>query len=434
VVAKSDEELNRLLNDLQLGEFIYEQPATGGIEYIFKHALTQEVACNSVLMERRRQLHERTAAALETLYASSVEEHLAELAHHYVRSSNLDKAVEYLTRAGLQARQRSAFAEAQAQLQLGLEWIKQSAESPERDARELELASILAQVLLVTRGFTAPETRAAAERARELAEKSGNLAQLVVQVFGIFRNVIAAGDLPVAGFLAGRILDLAQREGNPANFGLVCYAEVYTNFFRGDLAGAEERFARWGGFFDGNGFRQVPGVAVAAIATASFCAVALGHAEKARERIARMIAFAQDNNNPYDLGAARLFESALSHLLREAQQAETAATQALAISEEHGFPFLRDLTCTELGWAQAQLGRAGEGIALIRKGLANMAEAGFRLSITAYLTFLAEAQALDGKVDDALTTIEEALQANPQELVYQPNALNLRGELRRKVG
>jgi class 3 adenylate cyclase len=108
VVTKSDDELNRLLNDLQLGEFIYEQPAVGDTEYIFKHALTQEVAYNSVLSERRQQLHERTAAALETLYASSVEEHLAGLAHHYGRSANFDKAVQYLTRAGQQALKRSA--------------------------------------------------------------------------------------------------------------------------------------------------------------------------------------------------------------------------------------------------------------------------------------------------------------------------------------
>ena len=54
VVPKSDDELNRLLNDLQLGEFVYEQPAVGDTEYIFKHALTQEVAYNSVLIERRR--------------------------------------------------------------------------------------------------------------------------------------------------------------------------------------------------------------------------------------------------------------------------------------------------------------------------------------------------------------------------------------------
>ena len=103
VVAKSDDELNRLLNDLQLGEFIYEQPAVGDTEYIFKHALTQEVAYNSILIERRKQLHERTGAALETLYASSLEDHLAELAHHYGRANNPDKAVEYLTRAGQQA-------------------------------------------------------------------------------------------------------------------------------------------------------------------------------------------------------------------------------------------------------------------------------------------------------------------------------------------
>jgi predicted ATPase len=49
VTRKSDDELNRMLDDLQLGEFIYEQPAVGDTEYIFKHALTQEVAYNSVL-------------------------------------------------------------------------------------------------------------------------------------------------------------------------------------------------------------------------------------------------------------------------------------------------------------------------------------------------------------------------------------------------
>jgi len=196
--GEGQSELERLLNELQLGEFIYEQPVSGDIEYIFKHALTQEVAYNSVLMERRQQLHERAGAALETLYAGSVEEHLAELAHHYGRSANPGKAVEYLTRAGQQALNRSAFAEAQAQLQHGLEWIKKLSDSPERDARQLELASTLAQVLLVTRGHSAPETRAAAERARDLAERSGNLAQLVVQLFGIWRSVNGSGDYSTA--------------------------------------------------------------------------------------------------------------------------------------------------------------------------------------------------------------------------------------------
>ena len=191
MTRKPDDGLNRMLGDLQLAEFIYEQPAVGDTEYIFKHALTQEVAYNSILIERRQQLHERAGTALETLYKTSVEEHLAELAHHYGRSANPAKAVEYLTRAGQQALNRSAFAEAQARLQQGLEWIKKLPESLEREARELELAGTLVQVLMVTRGVTGPETRTAAERARDLAEKSGNLAQLVVQAYGIWTAFLA---------------------------------------------------------------------------------------------------------------------------------------------------------------------------------------------------------------------------------------------------
>ena len=78
-----------MLGDLQLAEFIYEQPAIGDIEYIFKHALTQEVAYNSVLIERRKLLHERAAQAIEALFADRLEDHLAELAHHYDRSGNV---------------------------------------------------------------------------------------------------------------------------------------------------------------------------------------------------------------------------------------------------------------------------------------------------------------------------------------------------------
>jgi len=88
---------------------------------------------------------------------------------------------------------------------------------------------------------------------------------------------------------------------------------------------------------------------------------------------------------------------------------------------------------TTLGWARAQLGSAGEGLTLIRQSLAGLAEAGSRVAITDQLTRLAEALALDGKIDDAVITIEEALQANPEELVFRPNALTCRGDLRLKV-
>ena len=112
VVTQPEEELYHLLASLQRKEFLYEQPALPEPDYIFKHALTQEVAYGTVLQERRKALHERTAQAIEALYRATLDEHYSELAHHYTRSGNTEKAVEYLHLAGQQAVQRSANVEA----------------------------------------------------------------------------------------------------------------------------------------------------------------------------------------------------------------------------------------------------------------------------------------------------------------------------------
>ncbi len=103
VTGKADDELERMLSELQLGEYIYEQPAFADIEYIFKHALIQEVAYNSVLTERRRLLHERAAQAIEALFADRLDDYLDNLAHHYERSGNVSKAAEYRGRAEMGA-------------------------------------------------------------------------------------------------------------------------------------------------------------------------------------------------------------------------------------------------------------------------------------------------------------------------------------------
>ena len=83
VVPQSEEELYSLLSSLQRKEFLYEQPAFPEVEYIFKHALTQEVAYGTVLHEQRKALHERTAQAIEALYTTALDEHYSDLAHHY---------------------------------------------------------------------------------------------------------------------------------------------------------------------------------------------------------------------------------------------------------------------------------------------------------------------------------------------------------------
>jgi class 3 adenylate cyclase len=107
LTEKPSDEVDQMLSALQLGEFIYEQPAVGDIEYTFKHALTQEVAYSSVLLERRKWLHEHAGVAMEAVYADRLDDHLSDLARHYQRSGNVVKALEYLQRAGEQALARS---------------------------------------------------------------------------------------------------------------------------------------------------------------------------------------------------------------------------------------------------------------------------------------------------------------------------------------
>jgi class 3 adenylate cyclase len=99
IASPSDGELEQVLSLLQADEFIYEQPTAAEIEYVFKHALTQEVAYNSLLIERRKLLHERVGAAIEALYTGRLDDHLHELARHYQRSTNINKALEYSAQA-----------------------------------------------------------------------------------------------------------------------------------------------------------------------------------------------------------------------------------------------------------------------------------------------------------------------------------------------
>jgi predicted ATPase/class 3 adenylate cyclase len=435
VVPKSDDELNRMLGDLQLAEFIYEQPAVGDTEYIFKHALTQEVSHNSVLLERRRQLHERIGASIETVFAANFEDHLPELAHHYSRSANQTKALEFLHRAGEQAIRRASYAEAESYLAAALGVVGAIPDSPERDARELRLLSSSAQALVVTKGVGAPELLEMNLRARVLAEKTGNLRELALQLARAATYANASGDYFSGTALADKALETAQREGSPISLAYAHSASLQARFYLGDFVAAEDHFARGHAFLEAPGFLQSGTLGMWMVSTFSFAswnAWITGHADAARERDERMRRVLEGTQwNPYITAAAQTRAANLHALmLREFAQAEALAGEALASAEEHGFPEVAIWARIPLGLARAELGRAAEGVALLHQALADATERGSRPDIIRTLTYLSEAQTLDGAVADALRTIDDALLANPQEVFLRPEALRVRGELR----
>jgi class 3 adenylate cyclase/tetratricopeptide (TPR) repeat protein len=107
-IMELGEELRAHLTNLVGLEVLYEKALYPELEYIFKNALTQEVAYDSLLKQRRQKIHGRIAQTIEELYADRLEEHYEMLAHHYERSGNDGKAIEYLILAGEKSNGNSA--------------------------------------------------------------------------------------------------------------------------------------------------------------------------------------------------------------------------------------------------------------------------------------------------------------------------------------
>ena len=185
IASCSEPELERMLADLQAGEFVYERPALPEVEYVFKHALTQEVAYNSLLIERRKLQHELAGAALESLYTDRLDDHLSGLAHHYSRSDNVAKAAEYLGRAAQQAIERSAYADAIRNLTEAIDLLSKLPDGPECIQRELALQLSLGLASIPAKGWASPDAGRAFTRARELCERLGDPPELFPALFGI---------------------------------------------------------------------------------------------------------------------------------------------------------------------------------------------------------------------------------------------------------
>jgi class 3 adenylate cyclase/tetratricopeptide (TPR) repeat protein len=136
------EELKSHLLNLQGLEFIYEKQLFPELEYIFKHALTQEVAYNSLLLKRRKEIHETIGRAIEQLYAERLEEFYEMLAYHYSKSDNLKKAYHYLKQSGIKAIGNHSAWEAYAYYRDAFDVLDRLSETEDNKEDQLELIDL----------------------------------------------------------------------------------------------------------------------------------------------------------------------------------------------------------------------------------------------------------------------------------------------------
>jgi class 3 adenylate cyclase/tetratricopeptide (TPR) repeat protein len=432
MTASPEDQLDSMLKGLQAGEFIYERPALGEAEYTFKHALTQEVAYNSVLLERRRLLHERTGEAIEALFKDRIDDHLAELAHHYSRSANMRKAVEYLFRAGSQAAARSAYPEAVTRLSSAVELLRRLPDDAARARQELSVQSALGSSLSNVRGWAAAELEPVYARTRELCAQIRDPALAFRPLYGQWLTRYWKLELHNALELADELLVTSEGVKTPAMLLSGNFARGATLMSLGELVSANEHLEKALAVFD---LRQpLPaelevfrGNSLSFLSSGLF---ALGYPDRAWAKSREMLEVAQRSSDPFILTTASC-HAVLHYLVRgDGTAAQKQAEEAIARAEKIGLASFSAQAIARHGAALIAQGRYQEGIAGMRQGISAIRATGGTPQ-TRYFYLLASGLGKVGRPQEGLQVLEEgfASVAKTGEQTASPSLHHVKGDL-----
>ena len=172
LAGMEDAPLQAALERLAEADILLVQGLPPESDYRFKHALIQDAAYENLLKSRRQVLHRRVAEILRDRFAATVAAEPEALAHHFTQAGLTEAAIEWWAKAGQWSLQRSAMVEAAAQLTRAIDQIAAVPSTPALRREQIKLQVALITPLLHVKGFAAPETKAAAERARLLIEQA----------------------------------------------------------------------------------------------------------------------------------------------------------------------------------------------------------------------------------------------------------------------
>jgi class 3 adenylate cyclase/tetratricopeptide (TPR) repeat protein len=434
-VAGLSERLDGLLRELQALEIIYEQGLVSEPAYMFKHAMIQDVAYQSLLIQRRKELHRAVGEAIEALYPDRLEEHEAELAHHFTQGEVWEKALAYCRQAGEKALERSANREAVAYLEQALAALQHLPESHETLAQAIDLRFALRQALYPLGEFERFLTylREAETLAMALGDQRrlGWVSAYMTSYFwltGDKDRALACGQRALAVVEAGADIALQVE----VNYRL---GQVYWSL--GDYRQAIAGFARAVAGLAGDLRRErfgMPGLpAVMAPAWRVWCLAEQGAFAEGRERGVDVMqlaeALAATIDHPFSLGTAYW---GIGHLyLRHGalDKAIPALERGLAVGGHIrlAFPWF----ASPLGYAYALAGHIAEALPLLEQAVEQAASMRFAAGQPLLIAHLSEAYLLAGRMPEALTQAQRALHLSHehQERGHQAWVHRLLGEI-----
>jgi class 3 adenylate cyclase/predicted ATPase len=415
-VASLDEiELWRGLVQLVQAEVLYQRGVPPQATYLFKHALLQEAAYQSLLQSTRRQYHQRIAQVLAAQFPETAAMQPELLARHYTEAGLPVQALPYWHQAGQHAMARSAYAEAYQHLMTGLEVLATAPETPVRHQHELDLLTALTIALSATKGPSVPEQEPALTRAATLSQQVGEPPQRFAVLQRLFWFRWSRAEFQAAQAVAEQLLDLAQQQPTPALLlgahhmmgwllsQIGAFALARTHLEQGTTLSAPQEHASPPITPGGN-----RNEGVSCRAKLALVLWVLGYPDQAVQQSQEALTLAHALAHPYGLANTLYLSCILHHNRREWPTVQTHAETMLALATEQGFPRYAAVGVWWRGSALAAQGEGVEGIVQMRQGMTAYRATGSAVGPN-YLVRLAEAYGQVGQVDEGLPLLAEAL-------------------------
>jgi predicted ATPase len=441
VARKPEAELTSSLDRLNRAGLLFRKGVPPHASYLFKHALVQEAAYGTLLRQPRRALHARIAETIESQFADMANSQPDLLARHYTEAGLIDKAATLWGKAGERSRERSALVEAVEQLTRALAQIATLPTSPALRREQIKLQVDLIGALIHVKGYAAPETKVATERARLLIEQAEALGEppedplllfSVLYSFWVANFVAFNGDM--ARKLAAQFLALAEKQGT--TFPLVTGHRLLGMSLAlvGDLTQGRVHFDQAMALYDPAAHRPLAtrfgqDVGVSILSYRSMAVWALGHVDAALADADHALGDARGIGEAAALMYA-LHLGAHTHILCR-DYATAIAHEVVALADEKGAALWKALGMLMRGSVFGLMGKASDAVPIITSGLTAHRSTGATLWMPAFLSYLASAHAELGQFDEAwrCTTEARAAVEATKERLWEAEVNRIAGEI-----
>jgi len=409
--------------------------------FVFKHALVQQAAYESLLRTARQRHHQAIARVLLSDFEIDVERQPEVVARHLSGAGKHAEASDYWLAAGQSALERVAVPEAHGHFARALDGLKRLPESPEILTKELDLQIAIAPTLMTVHGWASPTVAEACVRARELCQQLNRPDRLYPPVWGLWTNLFVGGQLDRALVTANEALDMALASGVPMLEVTGRQAVAYSHYYRGEWAEAILHAETGIALYAVEQERVLTSTfqisstvnLVAALGSGLWM---MGHQDRALDELERMIAIAREVNHPSALSNALGVACYMLTFHHDPPRMLRYAEEVKSFAREEGWELWYAVGVMSSGWSRLRMGDRADGLRELFEGVALFRATRSDLMAPTVGIIHGEGLVAAGRQSEALEMLAEAAATARRGHVgvLLPDVYRLMGEIHLEAG